>query len=97
MESLPETPVLVKDPFPTQRRWNVVYSTPCSECSSACVGQIGRLLVTRMKEHQRVVRQQDKNSLLALHCLTTGHAFDWIRATVVGNGGTKRTRVFIEA
>ncbi len=28
---------------------------------------------------------------LALHCLTTGHAFDWTRASVVGNGTTTET------
>ncbi len=39
----------------------------------------------------------DENSLLALHCLTTGHAFDWTRASVVGNGTTIRTWDFIEA
>ncbi len=43
------------------------------------------------------VRRQDENSLLALHSLTTGHAFDWTRASVVGNGTTKRTREFTEA
>ncbi len=43
------------------------------------------------------VRRQDENSLLALHYLTTGHAFDWTRASAVGNGTTKWTRKFIEA
>ncbi len=96
-ESLRKTLVHVKDPLPTQRRRNVVYSIPCSECPSAYVGQTGRQLATRMKEHQSAVRRQDENSLLALHCLTIGHAFDWTRASVVGNGTTKRTQEFIEA
>ncbi len=50
---------------------------------SAYVGQGGRHLATRIKEHQSVVRQQDENSLLALHCLTIGHAYDLTRASVV--------------
>ncbi len=50
-----------------------------------------------MKEQLCAVRRQDENSLLALHCLTTGHAFNWTRVSVVGNGTTKRTREFIEA
>ncbi len=37
--------------------------------------------------YQSAVRQQHKNSLLALHGLTTDRAFDW---TKVGNGSTKR-------
>ncbi len=92
-ESLRKTLVHVKDPLPTQRRRNVVYSIPCSECPSAYVGQTGRQFAT----HQSAVRRKDENSLLALHRLTTVHAFDWTRASVVGNGVTKRTREFIEA
>ncbi len=42
--------------------------------SSAYVGQTGPQFATRMKEHQSAVRRQDENYLLALHCLTTGHA-----------------------
>ncbi len=95
-ECLRKKLVHVKEPLPTQRRRNVVYNIPCSECPSAYVGQTGRQFATRMKEHQSAVRRQDENSLLALHCLTTGHAFAWTRASVVGNGATKRTREFIE-
>ncbi len=46
---------------------------------------------------KNAVRRQDENSLLALHCLTTGHAFDWDRTSVIGKGSTKHTRDFIEA
>ncbi len=96
-ESLRKILVHVKDSLPTQRWRDVVYRIPCSECPSAYVGQTGRQFATCMKEHQSAVRRQDENSPLALHSLTTGHAFDWTRASVVGNGTTKRTREFIEA
>ncbi len=43
------------------------------------------------------VRRHDENYLLALHYRTTGHAFDWIRASEVGNGPTDGSREFIEA
>ncbi len=76
-ESLRKALVHVNDSLLTQRRRDVVYSIPSSECPSAYVGQTGRQFATRMKEHQSVVRRQDENSLLVLHCLTTGHAFDW--------------------
>ncbi len=36
-----------------------------------------------MKEHQSAVRRWYDKPLLALHCLTVGHAFDWTRASVV--------------
>ncbi len=54
-------------------------------------------LSTRVKEHKGAVRRQDENSLLALHCLTTGHAFDWDRASIIGKGTTKHTHDCIEA
>ncbi len=65
--------------------------------SSSYVGQTGRQFGTRMKEHKGAVRRQDENSLLALHCLTSGHAFDWDRATVMGNGTSKYKRELVEA
>ncbi len=96
-KSLRGTLVNVKDPLPTPKQWNVVYHIPCSNCPNAYMGQTGRQLSTHVKEHKGVVRRQDKHSLLALHCLTTGHAFNWDRASVIGKGSTKHTRDFIEA
>ncbi len=46
---------------------------------------------------QNVVRRQDENSLLTPHCFTTGHALDRAKASVTGNGFTRRTWGFIEA
>ncbi len=43
--------------------------------------QTGRQFAARMKERQSAVRRQEENSLLAIHCPTTGHAFDWTRAS----------------
>ncbi len=91
------TLVRVKDRLPAQKLRSVVYKIPCSDCPSSCVDQTGRQFGTRMKEHKGAVRRQDENSLLALHCLTYGHAFDWDRATVVGNGTSKYKREFVEA
>ncbi len=74
----------VKDPLPTLKQRNVVYQIQCSDLSDAYIGRTGRTLFTRLKEHIGTIRQQDENSLLALHCLTTGHAFDWDGASVIG-------------
>ncbi len=52
---------------------------------------------TRMKGNKGAVRRQDENSLLALHCLTNNHAFDWDRATVVGKGTPKYKREYVKA
>ncbi len=89
--------VNVKYPLPAPEQRNVVYHIPCSDCNNAYVGQTVRQLSTRVKEHKGVVRRQDEIYLLALHCLTTAHPFDWDRASVIGKGTTKQTRDFIEA
>ncbi len=82
--SLRGTLVNAKDPLPTPKQRNVVYHIPCSDCPNAYVGQTCRQLSTRVKEHEGAVRRQDENSLLALYCLTMGHAFDWDRASIIG-------------
>ncbi len=38
---------------------------------------------TYIKEHKGAHKRQDEKALLALHCLTTDHAFDWDRATML--------------
>ncbi len=96
-QSLRSTLVRVKDRLPAQEQRNVVYKIPCSECSSSYVGQTCRQFGTRMKEHKGTIRRQDENSLLALQCLTTGHAVDWDRDTVVGKGTPKYKREYLEA
>ncbi len=50
---------------------NVVF-----HCPNAYVGQTGRQFSTRVKDHKAAVRRHDEHSLLALHCLPTGHTFN---------------------
>lgn len=64
-----------------------MYNNPCSEFPRAYMGQAGPQFATGKKEHCSVIRRQDGNSLLAIHCVTIS---GW-------NGSTKRPREFIEA
>ncbi len=75
----------------TMKHRNVVYHIPHWDCPNANVGQIGRQLSVRAKEHKGAVRRQDEDSLLTLQCLTTGCAFDRDRASVIGKGTTRHT------
>ncbi len=65
--------VNVRGQMPTLKRRKMIYHTP----SSAYVGQTGWQLSIRVKDRKGADRRQDKNSLLALHCLTTDHTIDW--------------------
>ncbi len=63
-----------------------MYHIPRSGFPNAYAGQTSRELYTRVNEHEGTVRRQDENPLRVRHCLTTGHAFDWDRPSVIGSG-----------
>ncbi len=79
------------------RAWTAKLSISCFEYPSSYVDQAGRQFAKPIKVYKGVVRRQDENPLLALHCLTAGHAFDWDRDTVVKNTTSKHKREFVEA
>ena len=41
-----------KDLVPTHQQAGVVYRIPCSDCSKLYIGQTGKTLAQRVKEHQ---------------------------------------------
>ena len=73
-----------KDPIPPDSRKGVVYKIRCKDCFQSYIGQTGRTLSCRIKEHKRAVSQGDSNaSALAEHVLNTGHQIDWSNAMVL--------------
>ena len=48
-----------KAPVPVDRVNGVVYRVPCKGCTKTYVGQSGRSLTCRLKEHQHAVRNGD--------------------------------------
>ena len=57
-----------KDWTPTEELAGVVYQVPCANCPASYVGQTGRCLGKRIKEHQKAVESGDcANSALAEH------------------------------
>ncbi|KAK3735298.1 hypothetical protein QZH41_000232 [Actinostola sp. cb2023] len=67
-----------KDPVISEKQTGVVYTIPCGECDTSYIGETGRALGTRIKEHQASVRlNHPEKSALAEHAHTSGHAIDW--------------------
>ena len=63
-----------KDRVDNLERPGVVYRVPCASCQCCYIGQTGRSLSCRLKEHKSVVRNRDvASSALAEHWLDTGH------------------------
>ncbi len=61
------------------------------------VGQTGRLLGTRHKNHQGSVRRHNVNSCSALHYMDTGHTFNWQDTRILGYANSQRKTAVIEA
>ena len=60
------------------RRDGVVYRIPCGECDAVYIGETGRPVQERMKEHERDVRlARCQTSAVAEHANATTHGPSW--------------------
>ena len=67
-----------KDPLPNSSQSNVVYKIDCRDCDASYVGQTGRQLNTRIKEHKNhITRNNSSKSVITEHRLNHGHDFKW--------------------
>ena len=74
-----------------QQRSGVVHLIHCSECPNANIGQTGRSLMQRVKEHRRALTTENYlTSAAAEHALTTNHAIDRDHATVIDHPHTSQ-------
>ncbi len=56
-----------------------------------------RTSILYLQEHKGAVNLRDENSFLALHFLTTSHAFNWDSPTFAEKGASKHQRDFTNA
>ena len=76
--------VKLKDQVPVQQRAGVIYRIPCKDCPEVYVGQTGRTLAHRLKEHKRTLTSGNlAQSAVAEHATQQSHAIDWECATVI--------------
>ena len=85
----------IKDQLPMNKRKGVVYSIECDECRAIYIGETGRTLDDRLKEHQRHTRLvAPEKSAVAEHALTMKHEIDCASAKVIDTAaGTVKRRV----
>ena len=87
-----------KDSVPVERRTGIVYQIPCKDCAQMYVGQSGRTIVDRVKEHQRVVKNGDTNTLaVAEHAWQHQHRMDWSAAEVLHYSQHRFSRCMLES
>ena len=87
-----------KDPVPKENKAGVVYQIPCSTCPQTYIGQTGRTLGQRLKEHQRAVKDRNvTTSALAEHVCKTGHTIDWTQTQILENNHNTSKRCLLES
>ena len=73
----------VKTPQPDVMRKGVVYRVPCMDCDVAYIGETGRNLQRRLKEHKYAVKRGDEKNGIAVHAKTHHHQVNWDGAEVL--------------
>ncbi|KER31976.1 hypothetical protein T265_01907 [Opisthorchis viverrini] len=86
-----------KDNRDKTKRNNVIYQIDCNDCNKFYVGQTGRKLRTRIKEHNAAVKRHDPLSLISIHEDQEGHKFNMENAKILAYGDTRHGREFLEA
>ncbi|XP_046586595.1 uncharacterized protein LOC124292769 isoform X1 [Neodiprion lecontei] len=76
-----------KDRIPMGKRSNVVYKIPCNDCNQVYIGQTGRHLNTRIKEHQRTVHEnEERHTALTKHVTNKQHTFSYDNTNILCEG-----------
>ncbi|KAL6417635.1 hypothetical protein ACFW04_012605 [Cataglyphis niger] len=67
-----------KDQVPKASSSNIIYKINCDNCDASYVGQTGRQLQTRIKEHRNHIRRNtSSHSVITDHRLQHNHEFKW--------------------
>ena len=85
-----------KDPVPANCRKGVVYSIPCAECPRTYIGQMGRSLDHRLREHHRALKNKDLGSS-ALAVFSSNHWVDLSKAMVNDTHNHTQTHCMLES
>ena len=77
--------------------FSVVYQVPCGGCEKSYIGETGRGMNIRLKEHKRDLRNDADHSAFVVHAHFSNHLPNWDRATVLAKCGDKGGRKATEA
>ena len=74
-----------KHPITTDEITCVVHEVPCKDCDFVYVGQTKRDLNSKLKEHQRAIKQQKppENSASCEHVILLDHVIDWAYSRIL--------------
>ena len=76
---------------------SVVYKIPCGSCDKSYIGETGRGMQTRLKEHKRDLRNNMDYSAFVVHAEQSHHLPNWAEAGILACCKTKGSRKATEA
>lgn len=76
---------------------SVVYEIPCKGCDQSYVGETGRGVDVRLKEHRNDVKFHRVSNAIVLHIDKCDHLPDWERTRLLEKNIKKSTRKMLEA
>ena len=85
-----------KDPTANIRKAGVVYEIPCGECTKTYIGQTGRQLGERLKEHKSTAPSR-KPSAVAEHKTESHHNINWESTRILDKEDREYPRLVREA
>ena len=74
-----------------------VYFIPCKECPKVYIGQTGRSLQIRLREHQSYVRRRMHEKAVFKHMFDTNHALDWGNSKFIYRSSNEKQRLVVES
>ncbi|XP_043205006.1 uncharacterized protein LOC122372176 [Amphibalanus amphitrite] len=76
---------------------SLVYKIPCGSCDKSYIGETGRGLDVRLKEHKRDMRNNAEHSAVVIHAQKTHHLPRWGGAEIIALCKNKDNRKATEA
>ena len=74
-----------------------MYVIPCADCPEMYIGQTGRPLSTRLKEHKSYVRYAKPGSAVFNHVPSHDHNIDWNSFKTVFSSNDFKQRLIVES
>jgi len=75
----------------------VIYRIQCSDCEMCYVGETGKRLKERIKQHKADIRLERDRNAIYKHIRDTGHLVDWSEVKVLGQEDRRTVRKWKEA
>ena len=74
-----------------------VYKILCKDCNSVYIGETGRDLATRIKEHKYAIRTANDNNAIFRHVRDQSHRVDWDNSALIYKCNDYKKRKIIES